>query len=238
LLYGAMVGLGFNAAQYTVFLMQELALSGMTPYLSLGALQFVFAGVNGHLVYSALLGAGFGLARQTRNRRLKWLAPVGGITLAIYANMLANTAGSKVINEIVRVFTGDRLFFATTPPAIVWVASAIGTLAATLWAYLLLGIAIYQSEHWEIETIRQHLFGEVNVAVTMEEYELIQAEKPFHLRSVPGYAPKIAEAIRSAQNELAFRKWHIEETGKNVEEDDLVNAWRARIAQLRASVSQ
>ena len=235
LLYGAMVGLGFNAAQYTVFLLQEFALSGTPPYLSLGSLHFVFAGVNGHLVYSALLGAGFGLARQTNNRRLKLLAPLGGIALAIYANMMMNTLGSKVINEIVRVFTGERLFFATTPPVIVWVAAAAGNLAAELWAYLLLAIAIYQSEHWEIETIRQHLFGEVNIAVTMEEYEQIQDEKPFRIRRVAGYPPKIAEAIRSAQNELAFRKWHTEQAGKNVEEDDLVNAWRARIAQLRAS---
>ncbi len=233
-----MVGLGFNAAQYTVFLMQELALSGTTPYVSLGALQFVFAGVNGHLVFSALLGAGFGLARQTRKRRLKWLAPIGGIALAIYANMMMNTLGSKVINDLVRLFTGERLLFAATPPIIVWIASAIGNIAAELWAYLLLAIAIYQSEHWETETIRQHLFSEVNVAVMMEEYEQIQDEKPFRIRRVAGYPPKIVEAIRSAQNELAFRKWHIKETGTNAEEDALVNAWRPRIAQLRASTEE
>lgn len=235
MLYGAMVGLGFNAAQYTIFLLNEYAYSGVPPYLALGALQFVFLGVNGHFIYSALFGAGFGLARQTHNPRLKILAPLGGIVLAIYANMMANSLGSKVINDLVRAMTGERLFFATTPPLIVWLASAIGTLVSQFWAFILLGIGVYRSEHWEIETIRKQLFEEINTSVTPEEYVLIEQDKPFQVRQVPGYPPKIAHAIMHAQNELAFRKWHVEEEGGNVDEDEFVQAWRARIAQLRAS---
>lgn len=237
LLYGAMVGLGFNAAQYTIFLLNELAISGTPPYLSLAALQFVFLGVNGHFIYSALLGAGFGLARQTHDPLVKRIAPLGGIVLAIYANILANSLGTKVINDLVRVLTGERLFFATTPPHIVWLASAIGTLASQFWAYVLLAMAIYRSEQWEIETIRQQLFDEINLSVTPEEYTLIEQEMPFKIRNVPGYPPKIAHAIMHAQNELAFRKWHLEAEGYTIAEDELVQAWRERIAQLRASAS-
>ncbi len=237
LLYGAMVGLGFNAGQYTIFLLNEFAISGTPPYLSLAALQFVFLGVNGHFIYSALLGAGFGLARQTHDPLVKRIAPLGGIVLAIYANILANSLGTKVINDLVRALTGERLFFATTPLHIVWLTSAIGTLASQLWAYVFLAIAIYRSEHWEIETIRQQLFDEINVSVTPEEYALIEQETPFTIRNVPGYPPKIAHAIRHAQNELAFRKWHLQTEGYAIEEDELVQAWRERIAQLRASES-
>lgn len=235
LLYGAMVGLGFNAAQYAIFLLDEFAYSGTPPYWSLGALQFVFLGVNGHFIYSALLGAGFGLASETHNPRLKWLAPLGGLVLAILANVLANSLGTKVINEVVRAMTGQRLLFATTPPPIVWLATALGTLASQGWAYILFGYAVIRSELWEVDTIRKELAGEVNGAVTPDEYKLVEKEEPFKLRRLPGYPPKVAHAIMHAQNELAFRKWHLQEEGGKVEEDELVQGWRARIAQLRAS---
>ena len=235
LLYGAMVGLGYNAAQYTIFLLEGYVSTGTPPYLSMAALQFVFLGVNGHFIYSALLGAGFGLARQTHNPRLRTLAPLGGILLAILANVLANSVGTKVINDTVRAFTGARLLFASTPPLIAWVATALGTLVSNFWAYILLGIAVFKSERWEIETIRKSLFDEVNVSVTPEEYALIEQDAPFKVRSVPGYPPKIARAIFRAQNELAYRKWHVEEDGGKVQDDDLVKAWRARIASMRAS---
>jgi protease PrsW len=237
MLYGAMVGLGFNAAQYTIFLLDEFAISGSPPYLSLAALQFVFLGVNGHLIYSALFGAGFGLARQTRNPKLKWLAPIGGIVLAIYANMMANTLGTKVINDIARGLTGNRLLFAETPPLIVWGATALGTLASELWAFVLLGIGIYQNEQLEIEMIRKQLLGEVNEAVTPNEYALIAAETPFHLRNVTGYSTPVSAAIRHAQNELAFRKWEVEGENGSIDQDEFVRAWRARISTLRAGTS-
>ncbi len=235
LLYGAMVGLGYNAAQYAIFILQAFVTGGTPPYLSMGALQFVFLGVNGHFIYSALLGAGFGLARQSHNPRLRRLAPLGGIALAILANILANSVGTKVINDTVRAFTGARLLFASTPPLVVWVATALGTLVSNFWAYILLGIAIYRSEQWEVETVRRSLFGEVNVSVTPDEYALIERDAPFKGRRVPGYPRKIARAIMRAQNELAYRKWHVEADGGKADDDGLVKGWRARITSLRAS---
>ncbi len=238
MLYGAMVGLGFNAAQYTIFLLNEFAISGTPPFLSLAALQFVFLGINGHFIYSALFGAGFGLARQTRNPTLKWLAPVSGVALAIYANVLANTLGTKVINDLVRALTGSRLLFSETPPQIVWLATAAGTLASQLWAFVLLSIGIYQNEKWEVELIRKQLVSEVNTAVTPLEYALIAADAPFKVRDVPGYAPATAHAIMHAQNELAYRKWQVEQEGGKVEDDELAQAWRARVAQLRENAER
>jgi RsiW-degrading membrane proteinase PrsW (M82 family) len=238
MLYGAMVGLGFNATQYSIFLLDAYAYSGIPPFLPLAALQFVFLSVNGHFIYSALFGAGFGLARQTRNPYLKWIAPLGGIALAFYANIMANTLGTKVLNDLARMLTGNRLLLASTPPQIVWLVTAAGTLASQFWAYVLLGIGVYQTEQWEIETIRKQLVSEVNSAVTPLEFALIAADKPFRVRQVPGFSPAVAHAIMHAQNELAYRKWQIEQEGGKVEEDELVQAWRARVTELRASAEQ
>ena len=81
-----MVGLGYNAAQYTIFLLEGYVTTGAPPYLSMAALQFVFLGVNGHFIYSALLGAGFGLARQTHKPNLRSFAPFGGIHARLGTN--------------------------------------------------------------------------------------------------------------------------------------------------------
>ena len=147
---------------------------------------------------------------------------------------MANTLGTKVINDLVRALTGSRLLFAETPPQIVWLAAAAGSLASHFWAFVLLGIGVYQTEKWEIEMIRKQLVGEVNTAVTPLEYALIAADAPFKVRDVPGYSPATAHAIMHAQNELAYRKWQIEQEGGEVEKDELVQAWRAQVVQLRA----
>jgi RsiW-degrading membrane proteinase PrsW (M82 family) len=233
IIYGAMVGLGFNAAQYAVFLLEGFAATGAPPYLSLGALQFVFFGVNGHFIYSALLGAGFGLSRQMNDARLKKIAPLVGLALAILANILASSVGTKILNDIVRALTGERLLLATTPAFIVWLATALSTLAAQFWAYILLAFAVHWSEHWEVETIRRQLFSEVGVSVTPDEYVEIEQDAPFKGRTLPGYPKKIATEILDAQDELAYRKWRVEEEGGDVENDELVRAWREHIAHLR-----
>lgn len=234
LVYGAMVGLGFNAAQYAVNLLDAFIVSGRPPYLGLGALQFVFLGVNGHFIYSALFGAGFGFSRQTHDARLKILAPLGGIVLAILANILANSIGSSLINSIAFALTGERLSLVMTRGYIIWISTALATIAVHFWAYLILGISVLRSEVWEVKTIRDYLFSEVGVSVTPDEYVQIELDAPFQGRVVPGYPKKIAAAILDAQDELAFRKWHVERDGGDVEQDELVQAWRARIAQLRA----
>ncbi|MBI5304374.1 MAG: PrsW family intramembrane metalloprotease [Chloroflexi bacterium] len=233
LVYGAMVGLGFNAAQYAVNLLDAFVISGRPPYLGLGALQFVFLGVNGHFIYSALFGAGFGLSRQLHDARLKILAPLGGILLAILANILANSVGSYLINSIAFALTHERLSLVTTRGYIIWISTALATGVIHFWAYILLVIAVIRSEAWEVKTIREYLFSEVGVSVTPDEYVQIELDAPFQGRMVPGYPKKIATAILDAQDELAFRKWHVEHDGGDVEQDEMVQAWRAYIAQLR-----
>jgi hypothetical protein len=64
--------------------------------------------------------------------------------------------------------------------------------------------------------------------------EQIKAEQRFGLRKIPGYPAKTSRAIVNAQNELAFRKKWLSQTGQEIATDDVVQAWRDRIAHLRA----
>jgi len=104
LIYGAMVGIGFAMAENaTYFFRHEPArdISGQIQTFQF-LLRGVLQGLAGHATYTALIGLGLGLSRQTRQRELKMLLPILGLLLAVLAHALWN-------NESVQSFL-DRLF--------------------------------------------------------------------------------------------------------------------------------
>ena len=105
-------------------------------------------------------------------------------------------------------------------------------------AYLIiLPIIIYallKSGNWERQVIRDELADEVGTVVTPEEYEGVQGEKRFRLRSVPGYSAKIGQQIRNAQNSLAFHKSYLKSRNRLVEGDPLADYYRAEVTRLRS----
>ena len=70
--------------------------------------------------------------------------------------------------------------------------------------------------------------------MTPEEYVLVEADRPFRTRRLPRYSGPTEKAIVNAQNELAFRKWHLDREGTDPTSDPLVVAWRQDIHALRA----
>ena len=50
--------------------------------------------------------------------------------------------------------------------------------------------------------------------MTPEEYALVEADRPFRTRRLPRYSGPTEKAIVNAQNELAFRKWHLDREGR------------------------
>lgn len=92
IVYAAMVGLGFamteNISYYGRTLQEGLDVTAAT---------FIVRGVLGpyaHPLFTAMTGIGLGLARQTGNARLRILAPIGGLLLAIFLHFLWNAGGS------------------------------------------------------------------------------------------------------------------------------------------------
>ena len=90
LVYGALVGLGFNWSEAALYVAQGYAETGVAPYgMQLGG-RYALLGLGGHTMFTGIFGASLGLAIQTRHRWLRILAPIVGITLAIAAHMLNN----------------------------------------------------------------------------------------------------------------------------------------------------
>lgn len=236
IIYGALVGLGFNMLETAQYIVNIYALTGSAPYLQQIAARFVFLGLDGHALYSALFGAGLGLALQTSRRWLKVLAPVGGFSLAVLAHLVNNSLTAVVFVVTLQAFgleygTDAGLAEAAVMP--IWFTYAVATVLTQFPFYFLIAISIYFSGLWEQKTIRDELSGEIGSSITPQEYELLLREPLCGLRTVPGYPAGVAREIVNAQNELAFRKWRVKNEGNDPEKDSLVRAWRRDIELLR-----
>ncbi len=237
IIYGALVGLGFNVMETAQYITVGYAQMGYAPYMEQIVTRFVFLGLDGHSLYSALFGAGLGLAMQTRRLWLKILAPIGGLTLGVLAHFVNNSLTAVAFVLLLQAFgvdVGVEAAIAGVPLLLIWFSYAMAVLLTQFPFYFLIVLALVFSGQWEQRVIRKELAEEIDRSITPEEYELLKRESLFGLRTVPGFPGPVARSIVNAQNELAFRKWRVKCYGGDPELDDLVHAWRADIARLRA----
>ncbi len=237
IIYGALVGLGFNVMETAQYIIAGYAEVGYAPYMEQIVTRFVFLGLDGHSLYSALFGAGLGLAMQTRWLWLKILAPAGGLMLGILAHFVNNSLTAVAFVLLLQAFGVDidaEAAIASVPLILIWFSYATAVLLTQFPFYFLIAIGLVFSGQWEQRVIRKELAEEIDRSITPEEYELLKRESLFSLRTIPGFPAPVARAIVNAQNELAFRKRRVRHEGGDTELDDLVHAWRADIARLRA----
>ena len=87
IVYGALVGVGFNWFEAALYVAQGYAETGVPPYgLQLGG-RYALLGLGGHAMSTGIFGAFLGIAMQTRRRWIRILAPIAGLVLAIAAHM-------------------------------------------------------------------------------------------------------------------------------------------------------
>ncbi|HMP42997.1 MAG TPA: PrsW family intramembrane metalloprotease [Roseiflexaceae bacterium] len=236
-IYGALIGLGFNIAEYALYVMNGYleADGAFAPYATQFATRFVFLGLNGHALWTALCGAGIGIARQTSRGCLKLIAPVGGYTLAVIGHAANNSIGifGLVLALAILGVDFETVSFADISPITMWIAAASMNILLQGLNYLIFGAALYQSAQWEREVIRTQLADEPASVVTPAEYQAVVADRLFQTRRLPKRSDRHAAAIVNAQNELAFRKWHVVRDGGDPATDSLVRAWREDIVRLR-----
>jgi hypothetical protein len=233
LIYGALIGLGFNWVESALYVAQGYAEYGVAPYGQQLGGRFALLGLAGHALYTGMFGAFLGLARQTPRRWLKYVLPPIGLLLAILAHAWNNGLGLLIV-----VVSGKPLP-APAPPEPISIPAGLlrGSLLYSIVFFpflLLLIILIWRSGLWERRVIQRELAGEIGGAVTPEEYEAIKRDGILRTRRIAHSARRRSKALVNAQHELAFRKHRVTAIGENPESDPLVAGWRAEIAQLRA----
>jgi protease PrsW len=235
IVYGALVGAGFNWFEAALYVAQNYAEHGVATYgLQLGA-RYALFGLGGHAMFTAIFGAFLGFATQTRHRWLRVLAPLAGLTLAIAAHMLYNilplVAALESAGEPARSEPFPDMGFVET-----FVSSSLLQLVIFLPILLILAIALWRSGVWERRVIRDELADEVGRTVSADEYRDIVGDRMFRTRRIDRLQPRVSAALVNAQHELAFRKRHVRDSGENPEHDPLIAGWREEIGRLREMV--
>jgi len=234
--YGALVGVGFNLVEAPLYVAQAYAQYQVAPWGFQYGARFALFGLGGHAMFTGIFGAFLGIARQTTRYWLRFVAPLIGLALAIFAHTFNNGLG-LIITILLRE-SGEELPELGPPPQTpfleAWVVASLQNLLLFLPFVLIVLVALRASGKWERRVIEEQLASEVGGAVTPEEFAEIRRDGIFRTRRLKGVDRRRSAALVNAQHELAFRKQAIVAEGGNPESDELVASWRREIADLRA----
>jgi RsiW-degrading membrane proteinase PrsW (M82 family) len=232
IVYGALVGLGFAVAETALYIGAYYVNAGLTPFLSQLIPRFVFGGINGHAIYSALFGAAVGLAIETERGSSvrKILLVLGGFLLAVSAHLMANAFGPSALVMMVSLLGIDPGVLTITE---LWFLSALRILLTNGWAYLVIGYLVVRSGYKELEVIRTELIYEVPGAATQEEYDLLDKESIWRLRRIPEVRRRVSMSLVRHQNRLALFRHRLELSGRPLDGDVVLAGLRADIATIR-----
>ena len=147
--YATMVGLGFAMTENIQYYGKALLGGGAGGATVVFILRGLFSPFS-HPLFTSMTGIGLGLARQSDKTYVKWLAPLGGLCLAMFLHFLWNLSAR-----------GGELFFIAY--LLVMVPAFFGVLTL-----------IFFSLRREGDVLREHLRSEVEKGVlTPEEYHAL-----------------------------------------------------------------
>lgn len=244
-IYGALIGAGFNFLESVHYVVSEYAKWGYAPWiLHIGARHALF-GFAGHALYTGIFGLFLGLSRQTTRNWWRYTAPVVGWLLGFSAHFSQNVG--MLLAVLAQRASGAAVSAVETPPpglslpgmsfGLAWLVLA-GSYVMKFWPFLLLvGFILWRSGVWERRVIREELADEGEPVITSAEYESVKRDRILRTRRIAGYNRRTSAAIVRAQNELALRKWRVQQQGENVEQDPLVVSWRDALTRLRETHS-
>jgi len=239
LVYGALIGLGFNWFEAPLYVAQTYAQFGTPGWGMQLGWRYALFGFAGHAMFTGLLGAGLGLALQTHRTWLKIAAPLAGLALAVVAHAYNNVL--PLLFAIAARAAGEPPPQADAPPPDIglveaWLSGSLAQLTLFLPFVLLLGFGLWRSGVWERRVIREELADEVGRSVSRDEYADIMGDRAFRTRRIDELHPAVSAALVNAQHEVAFRKRRARDEGRDPETDPLVRAWREEIRMLRELV--
>jgi protease PrsW len=239
LIYGALVGVGFNLFEAPLYVAQGYSQYGVAPWGSQFGGRFALFGLGGHALFSGIFGAFLGLARQTARPWVRVVAPLVGLSLAILAHALNNIL--PLVVTILLRSAGEPAPGVAPPPQVpflqAWLQTSIMNLIVFLPFVILILTLLHRSGRWERRVIREELATEVSPMVTADEYEQIKRDGIFRTRRLAGPHRRLRAALVNAQHELAFRKRRVRQEGGDPETDPLVAGWRREIADRRTALA-
>jgi RsiW-degrading membrane proteinase PrsW (M82 family) len=219
ILYGALVGFGFSVVEDTFYFMGSLlGEGGWAGWGTTVALRVGLYNLN-HALFTACIGVGFGLARNSREKWKRLLFPVLGWLAAMTLHGIHN--GGTVLAEATSGLSCVLLTFVD------WMG-AFGML-------ILILVAVQRERRWFEELVPEVQYG----VITPDEYRLASE---YRVRLAQGwriltrYGPRVwLRWNRFVQMivDLAYKKHQKKAAAEGVKTDELIADLRQRIAQVR-----
>jgi RsiW-degrading membrane proteinase PrsW (M82 family) len=213
IVYAAIAALGFAATEDVLYYFSSFAKEGVNGLIPLVFLRFVIFGWQ-HAFFTSFTGIGLAIARLNRNPAVKILAPLGGLSIAIFTHSFHNS---------LLVFLNNLLGL---------VAAAF--IAWTGWLFMFLFIVwlIYREKIWLAEYLREEVALET---ITAQQY---QAACSFFGQSKARMSALVGGKFRSTVRffqlcaELAHKKrqlaWLGDEAGNTV----AIESLRAQLSKM------
>ena len=241
LVYGALIGAGFNWFESALYVQQNFVQFGNAPFGFQLGVRYAWFGFATHAMFSGIFGASLGFARATRRRWLAWLGPPIGYALAVLAHAWYNSL--PLILALRAVHGGETLPTEVTPPPDMnllqaMASASLSNLLVFLPFALLTVWIIRRSGHAERRVIREELADEVGRSITVDEYEAVLADRIYRTRRIDARNRAASAALVNAQHELAFRKRRLRDRHLDPEADPRVAERRAQIGRLRQLISE
>ncbi|HEX4448376.1 MAG TPA: PrsW family intramembrane metalloprotease [Polyangiaceae bacterium] len=182
-IYATFAALGFAAVENVIYYGNAARQAGGDALAASFFLRGVLAPW-GHPLYTSMTGLGFGIARETNRRWLRWVAPLGGYACAMFLHSVWNTAAT----------VSGFLMILMLP---LWFAFVAGFLGLLIWLVVRKG-----------RIIRAHLEDEVLIGnLTREELALIAS--PFAaFRATRQWGGEAGRRFVRAAARLGLSKWH------------------------------
>ncbi|MCB0086423.1 MAG: PrsW family intramembrane metalloprotease [Caldilineaceae bacterium] len=238
-IYGALIGLGFNWLETSVYIVRGFIDTGVVPWSFQLTSRYVLLGLDGHALYTAITGTFIGFALLQTNLLRKIGLVLLGFLLASLTHLSWNSLGVIISAAVAGIggmmIYGDQIQGAIDQGDIsalpVWlslVSNIIAVLVANGIGYLIVLLGLRRSGRWERKVMVEQLQSEEDAqVVTPAEYANIEGkcEPPRH--------DEAARQIFVAQCNLAKRKFYLDLHKQPIESDPLVSIWRDEVHTLR-----
>jgi len=246
LVYGALCGLGFNINETALYVHRAM-LDGATVQEALitHSTRFGFFGLGNHIIWSAFIGLGIGIAVESNKTGwAKWKTPFFYYLLAAVAHSAYDLIGSGIAMVPI-FFIQSWLGIVESPDAVNPNIGELGPFntAARYGGYfynliflIVMIVQIRRSFASENAIQAQELSSEEPVVMREEELARLKAEKLFSKRKYKEYPKKVSNKLVLYQNLLAMQKHTAKQEGRAIEEVEPVPALRKAIRSLRSTV--
>lgn len=208
IIYGGIAGLGFAAAENTLYIYRNGYLEG--GWEGLFALVIVRVILVGwmHAFFTAFIGIGFAIARLNKNIFIKIIAPIAGLAVAIFTHAFHNTIGN--------------FFYGLSGLGVTIFFDVIGYT-------LMFGFIIWMIVH-ERNIVKRQLIEEVSTGlISQAQYQ--KALSPWTL-TVAGLSGKATSRFYHTLGELAHKKEQLLKHGDEKGNTAIIETLRRELAAL------